>query len=68
METRSWRAAGAVYAGSNRFLTFADNGQVAFLGALRGGGLGEFNQALFMTDLDGPRHVVARTGALMEVV
>ena len=31
---------GAVYAGSNRFLTFADNGQVAFLGALRGGGLG----------------------------
>ncbi len=57
---------GAVYTGPNFFLTFGDNGQVAFLAALRDSE-GNTHQALFMTDLAGQVHLVMRTGAFVEV-
>jgi FlgD Ig-like domain len=59
---------GVVYDGLNRFLSFGDNGQAAFLAFLRGtGGNGSNNTSLFLTDLAGETQLVLRTGSLFEV-
>jgi len=59
---------GVVYDGLNRFLSFGDNGQAAFLAFLRGPGVdGSNNTGLFLTDLAGDTQLVLRTGSLFEV-
>jgi len=52
----------------NRFLSFGDNGQAAFIAFLRGAGVnGSNNVALFVTDLEGEIQLILRTGMLFEV-
>jgi hypothetical protein len=59
---------GVLYDGLNRFLSFGDNGQAAFLALLRGAGVNASNNAaLFLTNLAGETELVLRTGTLFEV-
>jgi len=59
---------GVLFDGLNRFLSFGDNGQAAFLAFLRGTGVnGSNNTGLFLTDLAGEIQLVLRTGSLFEV-
>jgi hypothetical protein len=59
---------GVLFDGLNRFLSFGDNGQAAFLAFLRGAGVnGSNNTGLFLTDLTGAIQLVLRTGSLFEV-